>query len=263
MNNLDIHIVGLGNLGSALLKGLKNLDNNLTFHLYEKESKIIDFINGEFGIKSKTELEAIESGVLILCIKPKDLNNFIEMNKKKISENVLICTVLAGVETSYISKFVNNKIIRLMPNLSIKDNNGFIPYTKTYEEDYLSFETILNGLGIISEYEEELFHIITAIYGSGPAWYLELSSKIAEAATNLGLSKNDSSKIINELLKSLPAFANDEEFGDIVEKIKSPNGTTEAGLNSLMADSFDKIIFNAINSATERSIQISKEINNE
>ena len=40
-----------------------------------------------------------------------------------------------------------------MPNLSIKDNNGFIPYTKTYEEDYLSFETILNGLGIISEYE--------------------------------------------------------------------------------------------------------------
>ena len=79
-----------------------------------------------------------------------------------------------------------------MPNLSIKDNNGFIPYTKTYEEDYLSFETILNGLGIISEYEEELFHIITAIYGSGPAWYLELSSKIAEAATNLGLSQDDS-----------------------------------------------------------------------
>ena len=156
MNNLDIHIVGLGNLGSSLLKGLKNLDNNLTFHLYEKEPKIIDFINAEFGIKPKTELETVESGVLILCIKPKDLNNFIEMNKNKISENVLICTVLAGVETSYISKFINNKIIRLMPNLSIKDNNGFIPYTKTYKEDYLSFETILNGLGIISEYEEEL-----------------------------------------------------------------------------------------------------------
>ena len=51
-----------------------------------------------------------------------------------------------------------------MPNLSIKDNNGFIPYTKTYKEDYLSFETILNGLGIISEYEEEFFHIITAIW---------------------------------------------------------------------------------------------------
>ena len=41
MNNLDFHIVGLGNLGSAFLKGLTNLDNNLTFHLYEKEPIII------------------------------------------------------------------------------------------------------------------------------------------------------------------------------------------------------------------------------
>ena len=150
-----------------------------------------------------------------------------------------------------------------MPNLSIKDNNGFIPYTKNYEKDYLSFLEVLNGLGSISEYDEELFHIITSIYGSGPAWYLELSSKIVEAALELGLSKSESNKIVKELIKSLPALVNEEEFSDTVEKIKSPKGTTEAGINSLTHDSFDKIIFNAINSATERSIEISKEINNE
>jgi len=150
-----------------------------------------------------------------------------------------------------------------MPNLSIRDNNGFIPYTKNYEEDYLSFLELLKNLGSIAEYDEELFHIITAIYGSGPAWYLDLSSKIVEAATELGLSKSESNKIINELLKSLPSLVSEEEFSDTVEKIKSPKGTTEAGINSLMNDSFDKIIFNAINSATERSIEISKEINDE
>ena len=263
MNNLDIHIVGLGNLGSALLQGLVNLDKNLTFHLYEKEGKINDFIKKEFNLDTKLEIDLIENGVLILCIKPKDLNDFIETNKDKISEDVLICTVLAGVETSYISKFISNKIIRLMPNLSIRDNNGFIPYTKNYEEDYLSFLELLKNLGSIAEYDEELFHIITAIYGSGPAWYLDLSSKIVEAATELGLSKSESNKIINELLKSLPSLVSEEEFSDTVEKIKSPKGTTEAGINSLMNDSFDKIIFNAINSATERSIEISKEINDE
>ena len=263
MNNLDVHIVGLGNLGSALLQGLINLDKNLTFHLYEKETKIIDFIKKQFELNPKTEIDVIESGVLILCIKPKDLNLFIKTNKEKISEDVLICTVLAGVNTSYISKFINNKIIRLMPNLSIKDNNGFIPYTKNYEKDYLSFLEVLNGLGSISEYDEELFHIITSIYGSGPAWYLELSSKIVEAALELGLSKSESNKIVKELIKSLPALVNEEEFSDTVEKIKSPKGTTEAGINSLKHDSFDKIIFNAINSATERSMEISKEINNE
>ena len=263
MNNLDIHIVGLGNLGSALLRGLVNLDKNLTFHLYEKNSKINNFIKNEFNFESNPDINAIDNGVLILCIKPKDLNEFLHENKDKISEEVLICTVLAGVETSYISNFVANNILRLMPNLSIRNNNGFIPYTKNYEGDYLSFIELLKGLGTINEYDEELFHIITAIYGSGPAWYLELSSKIVEAAEKLGLSKTESNKIISELLKSLPSLVTDEEFSDTVEKIKSTNGTTEAGVNSLNSDSFDKIIFNAINSATERSIEISKEINDE
>jgi len=84
-----------------------------------------------------------------------------------------------------------------------------------------------------------------------------------EAALELGLSKSESNKIVKELIKSLPALVNEEEFSDTVEKIKSPKGTTEAGINSLTHDSFDKIIFNAINSATERSMEISKEINNE
>ena len=57
MNNLDIHIVGLGNLGSSLLKGLKSLDNNLTFHLYEKEPKIIS--------KSSSESRLPNTGVPI------------------------------------------------------------------------------------------------------------------------------------------------------------------------------------------------------
>ena len=150
-----------------------------------------------------------------------------------------------------------------MPNLSIKDNKGFIPYTKTYEEDYLSFLELLKNLGTIAEYQEELFHIITAIYGSGPAWYLELSSKIVESATQLGLPRSESNKITKELIKSLPSLVSEEEFSNTVEKIKSPKGTTEAGINSLMSDAFDKVIFNAINSATERSIEISKEINDE
>lgn len=263
MNNLDIHIVGLGNLGSSLLKGLKNLDKDLRFNLYEKDKKIREAITSEYGVSVNNELGSIEKGVLVLCIKPKDLNEFLKSNSEKISGDVLICTVLAGIDTQYFSKFIKNRIIRLMPNLSIKNNTGFIPYTKTYKEDYLSFLEILSGLGQISEYEEDLFHIITAIYGSGPAWYLELSSKISEAAEELGLSKQDSNNIVSELVKSLPSLITGEEFAETVEKIKSPKGTTEAGLNSLTKDSFDKIIFNAINSATERSVEISKEINDE
>ena len=132
-----------------------------------------------------------------------------------------------------------------------------------YDDDYLSFLKILNELGSISEYDEKLFHVITSIYGSGPAWYLELSARIVETGQKLGLEKAEANRIVKELVNSLPSLVSEEEFVETVDKIKSPNGTTEAGLNSLEMDSFDKIIENAINSATNRSKEISQEMNND
>ena len=259
MINLDIHVVGIGNLGSSLVSGLINVDEELAIHLYDQNGEKSSFSN----FKISSEIDSIDNGVLILCIKPKDIKEFISTNLNKISEDVLICTVLAGVEIKFLEKHFNNKIIRLMPNLSIKENRGFIPYTKNYEDDYLSFLKILEGIGTISEHDENLFHIITAIYGSGPAWFLELSSKIVDAAEKAGLSKIDADNMVRELIKSLPSLLSEDTFSTTVDKIKSPNGTTEAGLNSLVSDSFDKIIFNAINSATARSQEISKEIDND
>jgi pyrroline-5-carboxylate reductase len=259
MVNLDIHIVGIGNLGSSLATGLNNIKDELSIYLYDQNPQVSPMKNYQI----KSEIDSISEGVLILCIKPKDIKNFISSNSHKISDNVLICTVLAGVEIGYLQKHFNNKIIRLMPNLSIKENIGFIPYTKNYEDDYLLFLKVLNGLGTISEYDEKLFHIITSIYGSGPAWYLELSSKIVEAAEKSGLEKTEANKIVKELVKSLPSFLSENEFSSTIDKIKSPNGTTEAGLNSLVDDSFDKIILNAIIAATNRSQEISQEISND
>ena len=148
-----------------------------------------------------------------------------------------------------------------MPNLAIKNNSGFIPYAKNYDEDYLYFIEKLNHLGQTNEYPEDLFDIITAIFGSGPAWYFELSSKITDAASKLGMETDDAKFIVEQLILSLPSFIGEQEFNEIVNNIKSPNGTTEAGINSLNDNSFDKIIYDAIEAAVKRSIKISKEIN--
>ena len=106
-----------------------------------------------------------------------------------------------------------------------------------------------------------MFDIITAIFGSGPAWYFELSSKITDAATKLGMETDDAKFIIEQLILSLPSFLGEHKFGEIVNNIKSPNGTTEAGINSLKDNSFDKIIYVAIEAEVNRSITISKETN--
>ena len=78
------------------------------------------------------------------------------------------------------------------------------------------------------------------------------------------MNENDATNLIKELIKALPNLINeDDTFDELVNKVKSPKGTTEAGLNSLNFDNFDNIIFNAIRQATNRSIEISTELKNE
>ena len=77
-------------------------------------------------------------------------------------------------------------------------------------------------------------------------------------------NEDEAEELVKELIKALPNLINTKDsFAELVNKVKSPKGTTEAGLDSLNDDSFDTIIFNAIQQARNRSIEISAELKNE
>ena len=265
MEKMDIHIVGLGNLGSAFLKGLKGLNVNTNIYLYDSSKDVKQSIEKNFSLTVDDSLSEITQGVLLLCIKPQSINKFFDDYKKNIAKDVLICTPVAGLEIKTIEKYLRNNILRIMPNLLIQDKTGFIPFSSNYEGDYLSFiKNILGNLGNVKEIDESMFPVITALSGSGPAWFYELSNQLVNSGTELGLRPEDSELIVKELVKALPSLIHDDEtFKNLVNKVKSPGGTTEAGLNSLKDASFDKIIFEAIQEATQRSTQISIELSDE
>ena len=90
------------------------------------------------------------------------------------------------------------------------------------------------------------------------------SQEVLRRLIDLGLSENDADFIIKELVNALPNLINtSDSFENLVNKVKSPNGTTEAGINSLNEDSFDKIIKNAIQKSANRSNEISEELKRE
>lgn len=264
VKKIDISILGLGNLGTAFFEGLRS-NNSVNLNLYEENEETRRSLLKSYDVEVFPNFKIIDSGILILCIKPQNIKNFFESFSNQISENTLICSPVAGLEIETINQYVKNRIIRIMPNLLIRDNNGLIPFVKNYDGDYLNFiDVALSSLGNTEEFEEELFALITAISGSGPAWFYELSNQLVNSATKLGMNEKDATNLIKGLIKALPNLINEEEtFDELVNKVKSPKGTTEAGLNSLNVDYFDKIIFNAIQQATNRSIEISTELKNE
>ena len=101
MKKMDVHIVGLGNLGSAFLNGLKGLDANI--FLYEESNEVRQSIQKNYSISPEESLTAISGGVLLLCIKPQNVNEFFNTQKDKIEKDVLICTPVAGLDVSDIS----------------------------------------------------------------------------------------------------------------------------------------------------------------
>ena len=264
MKKIDISILGLGNLGTAFFEGLRK-NSNVNLHLYEESEQARKSLLKLYETTVLPNIEIIDSGILILCIKPQNIRDFFESSSNKIGENVLICSPVAGLEIETINRYVENKIIRIMPNLLIRENNGLIPFVKNYDGDYLNFiDVALSFLGNTQEFDEELFALITAMSGSGPAWFYELSNQLVNSATKLGMNENDATNLIKELIKALPNLINEEDtFDELINKVKSSKGTTEAGLNSLNVDNFDKIIFKAIQHATNRSIEISTELRDE
>ena len=90
MTDINIHIVGIGNLGMSFLEGFKSLKDGTSFYLYENNKEIIKNLESSYSVT--TDIDQIDNGVLLLCIKPNNLNEFINVNKSKISDQVLIAT---------------------------------------------------------------------------------------------------------------------------------------------------------------------------
>ena len=88
MVEIDVHIVGIGNLGKSFLGGFGSISEGPNLYLYESNKDIVDSFNGKQEIRSS--LGQLDEGVLLLCIKPNNLNEFIETNKELISPDVLI-----------------------------------------------------------------------------------------------------------------------------------------------------------------------------
>ncbi len=106
MDKIDIHIVGLGNLGSAFLKGLSDLHEKPNIYLYEESKDVRQLIQENHSLTPKESLNIINKGVLILCIKAQNVNDFFDIYKDKIAKDVLICTPIAGLEIKTIEAYL-------------------------------------------------------------------------------------------------------------------------------------------------------------
>ena len=196
----------------------------------------------------------------MLCI--QDLNIELDSYRNLFDKNTTFYSVLAGKKLLDIKPFfpLNKNLIRLMLNTPISVNKGTIIFYSLKKNINKKDFFLLNIIGKVFELKnEKFFDLITAIVGSGPAYFYYLLESMEKTAITYGLNKSFSKQILKETYIGTAEIINNFEknFNDLRKSVTSKGGTTEAAIKCLKKNNFQKSIYNSIKDSIKKAKTLS------
>ncbi|RNB77908.1 pyrroline-5-carboxylate reductase [Brevibacillus panacihumi] len=264
----QIGFLGAGSIVEAMLagiikKGLVSPNHILVSNRNNQER--LDQLARAFSVQVTQDKHALVQtcDILILAIKPKDAAEALMELRGAVRPGQLVISVIAGVATSLIEEWlgVECSIIRTMPNTSsaIGLSATGLACNRFVTEAQLQLATrLFEAIGTVYTVAEEELDIVTGLSGSGPAYIYYLVEAMVGAGTKAGLSRETSRQLTLQTLLGAAHMLLDtsEEPALLRQKVTSPGGTTQAGLEVLEAYQFQEAISSAILRATERSREL-------
>jgi pyrroline-5-carboxylate reductase len=270
-NKTVIGFIGAGNMAYALIKGL--LSNG-----FDAKNINVSDSNDELLIKRQSELNITtysdnsslldNSDIVVFAVKPQVLSIVCLQLKNKVKPNHLFVSIVAGIRGNDINRWLggNFALVRTMPNTPALFQSGV---TGLFANELVSSqqkELVTSILSSVGECfwvdEEKLIDAITAISGSGPAYFFLLMQSITQAAIALGLDEKtaNSLSIQTSLGASLMATKSGKDSKTLRSEVTSPNGTTQAAIESFQDQNFEGIVAAATRAAYNRARELSNDL---
>lgn len=276
MNNTKISFIGCGNMGRSLIGGLiKNGHNPQSIRGGEPDKIKADLIESKYKInvyrENKTAI--INADVIILAVKPQNILKILSKLSNQIQKDkALIISIAAGVHIRSLENILGNRhpIIRTMPNTPALVGAGassLFANESVSETQKKLAEEIIGSVGLALWLDnEDLMDIVTALSGSGPAYFFLIMEVMEKAAVKLGLPPNQA-----RLLTSETAFGaakmvleNNYEPAALRREVTSPGGTTEQALKVLIEQGhIEQLFMEALSAAKQRSQELAENIEKE
>lgn len=265
ITNKCIGFVGAGVMGSAIIKSLIN--NGVSANqicVFEKDAEKAADIAANLGVNLKGINElAISCDVLFLAVKPQDLGDLLAKFHKSLNEKCLIISIAAGKTTSFIESGIgqNNPVIRVMPNTPAQIGKGvsaISPGKNTSAADLTMAKNLLSACGIVVEVSEADQDAVTALSGSGPAYFFSFIEAMVSAGVKLGLTNEIATQLAIGTISGSAAMLKESGLDAITlrKNVTSPNGTTAAALSVFEDKDLAKIVFDAMSAAKKRAQEL-------
>jgi pyrroline-5-carboxylate reductase len=208
--------------------------------------------------------EAVSRGSsVILAVKPQVIASVCRKLAPTVrSSRPLIISIAAGPRIADIDHWLGggNAVVRVMPNqpaLLRKGISGIYANRATTPEQLQTAKEILKAVGpVVTVHSEQDIDAVTAVSGSGPAYFFLLIDMLAESGTSLGLNADAARQLAVETACGAAELArnSDSAMDELIARVRSPGGTTAAALDSLEASGIRDIFARALTAARDRAV---------
>lgn len=249
-----IGIIGVGNMGRAIASRLNK--RILISDVYARKLRNAKKKNTLIA-KNNIDL-AKRADIIILAVKPQNIARVLK-EIAPFSKGKLIISIAAGIKTKFIEKRIGKaRVIRIMPNMPAIVGKGVSALVKgrsASKKDLAVARMIFLTLGSLVEVRESLMDAVTAVSGSGPAYYFLFTEALEKAAVELGLNKRLASQLAKATFIGAAEVAKNTDISmrDFIDKVASKGGTTEAALKTFKKTGFERIVKEALKAARNRS----------
>lgn len=267
--NYELGIIGAGNMAEAIARGViargvlkpgQIIAADVSpqrRELFEKELKVIAV---EDNLRA-----AKDARIILLSVKPQHMATALAGLGGVLSELNLIVSIAAGIGSAFIEKHLGAgkkwRVIRTMPNTPMLVGEGMVAMaagSNATKEDLAIARKLFEAAAEVIELDEIHIDTVTALSGSGPAYFFYLVEQMIRAGIELGLTPEQSAQLVKKTAVGAAKMlmTSPDSPAELRRKVTSPGGTTEAAIKHMAASNWPQIVVDAVRAAQKRGKEL-------
>lgn len=267
-----VAVIGGGVMGGTIITAVRVAGwpaDGIT--VAEKDSGRAAALHETHGIEATASIaDAVEGAeVIVVAVKPQDADDALTQIAVNYKPGAIVLTVVAGLAASFYERYLpeGSPVIRCMPNtpaIVARGATAIAAGTYATEQHLGIAEAMLRATGLVTVVDEDQLDAVTAVSGSGPAYFYALVEALTEAGVAQGLDRDMSMRLAAQTFVGAAQLL--MESGDTPQKLRrrvsSPGGTTIAALEAMEAAGLQGVVSAGANAAAARSKELGEELGN-
>jgi len=259
---MKIGFFGAGKMAEGILSAIENKKSVM---MAEKVAARTMELKKKYAVNVTADVRDVATScdIIFLAVRPQDVGAVASEVKALLRKDQTIVSIVAGKTLAKIRQAFGTKarLVRVMPNLALRARAGMcaIAYgTGVSANHRTTIEAILGGAGTTVVLKERDFDAVTALSGSGPAYFAYMEEAMAEGGVALGLKPAVARLLAEETMYGTAKFLRESKMmlRPFIEGVCTKGGTTEAGMRKLSTPTFKRTVAATLAAAAKRSKEL-------